>query len=746
MNCQARRAERTKLTRRAPPCPRLARPNGIGFRWLVCEGELMPNFDFTAPDGRSYSVQGPDGSTPEQAFQILQSQIGGGTTAPSSGVSEDNSLVRSAATGVPIIGGALNKLEAGTNAALAPALNRFFKPEDQLSEVPPLPKGYALDRPPLPAGYKLDHAPDIGDDRAATVAGLRGIPIAGAYVDKATAMLNAAAQPYVGAPGMSEAPTYAERVAENEKRVKEGTDAYEKAHPVETTIGKTAVGAGALAPLGATALGARAFGLTGTLPGMMMRGAASGAALGGVDAAARGEDIGQGAEFGLGGGIAGPVIGRAVGKTASAIADRFRPSTATPMNTVRIGNTEIPLSESQVTQNPAASAEEQILLRGGRGDRAQEVAQSHADLQDTRVNQAKDEIGQGLNPAAPTPVTPHAAGEQVASELSQSEQARQAARSIQDAALEAQHGNIAASLDPSGQSATVLPSRAGEIISDAARREAATAATSEQAADQALRAQQQSTRAGLAQGANLTEDTHHAAEITSQAVRNASDAARARTSAAYETMRQLPGEFDPAGFRNAGQSIRRRLSAGESPVYVNSSTPMAEQALGIIDHQVGGARFPNAAEPNRPLVRNQNGSVGPAPRPITPTSVEEVRKQLVGLASDARAGAARSGVQSDVRAMRGVINAFDNHVRDAVRAGGFSGDGPAFLNQLRTARGLHSDYRNTFTSQGGSDKVGRVLEEIIGRDGVGPSYVRIRGQTWWSAGCPSCPEAAPDIR
>jgi hypothetical protein len=232
----------------------------------------------------------------------------------------------------------------------------------------------------------------IGDDRAATVAGLRGIPIAGAYVDKATAMLNAAAQPYVGAPGMSEAPTYAERLAENEKRVKEGTDAYEKAHPIETTIGKTAVGAGALAPLGATALGARALGLTGTLPGMMMRGAASGAALGAADAATRGEDIVPGAEFGLGGGVAAPLIGRAVGKTAAAIADRFRPAATTPMNTVRVGNTEIPLSESQVTQNPAASAEEQILLRGGRGDRAQEVAQGHSALQDTRVNQASTTV------------------------------------------------------------------------------------------------------------------------------------------------------------------------------------------------------------------------------------------------------------------------------------------------------------------------------------------------------------------
>jgi hypothetical protein len=32
-------------------------------------------FDFTSPEGKRYTVQGPHGSTPEQAFQILQTQI-----------------------------------------------------------------------------------------------------------------------------------------------------------------------------------------------------------------------------------------------------------------------------------------------------------------------------------------------------------------------------------------------------------------------------------------------------------------------------------------------------------------------------------------------------------------------------------------------------------------------------------------------------------------------------------------------
>lgn len=35
----------------------------------------MPTFNFTGPDGKTYSVEGPEGSTPEQAFQVLQSQI-----------------------------------------------------------------------------------------------------------------------------------------------------------------------------------------------------------------------------------------------------------------------------------------------------------------------------------------------------------------------------------------------------------------------------------------------------------------------------------------------------------------------------------------------------------------------------------------------------------------------------------------------------------------------------------------------
>ena len=36
----------------------------------------MPSFTFTSPEGKSYTVNGPDGATKEQAFQMLQAQLG----------------------------------------------------------------------------------------------------------------------------------------------------------------------------------------------------------------------------------------------------------------------------------------------------------------------------------------------------------------------------------------------------------------------------------------------------------------------------------------------------------------------------------------------------------------------------------------------------------------------------------------------------------------------------------------------
>lgn len=39
----------------------------------------MPSFEFTSPEGKSYTVEGPAGATKEQAFGILQTRLGGGS-------------------------------------------------------------------------------------------------------------------------------------------------------------------------------------------------------------------------------------------------------------------------------------------------------------------------------------------------------------------------------------------------------------------------------------------------------------------------------------------------------------------------------------------------------------------------------------------------------------------------------------------------------------------------------------------
>lgn len=44
----------------------------------------MPTFEFTSPEGKTYTVQGPEGATQEQAFQILQGQLGAKSSEPRS--------------------------------------------------------------------------------------------------------------------------------------------------------------------------------------------------------------------------------------------------------------------------------------------------------------------------------------------------------------------------------------------------------------------------------------------------------------------------------------------------------------------------------------------------------------------------------------------------------------------------------------------------------------------------------------
>lgn len=150
-----------------------------------------------------------------------------------------------------------------------------------------------------------------GEDVTAGMA-LRGVPVLGAYVPQAEAAIRAAAQPLtgVGQPGA----TYAERYAANLPQRQADYARAEAESPITSEALKFGGGAAALAPLGATALGARALGATGGMASRLGLGAASGAGLAAADAAARGQDPGTAAMIGGGFGAAAPLVGSAASR------------------------------------------------------------------------------------------------------------------------------------------------------------------------------------------------------------------------------------------------------------------------------------------------------------------------------------------------------------------------------------------------------------------------------------------------
>lgn len=211
----------------------------------------------------------------------------------------------------------------------------------------------------------VDDATAVGDSRAAGVNFLRGVPIAGAYADKATAALNAVAQPYVDTPGMSKKGTYKERYEENLKRVKSGVDKWSAEHPIESGVDQFLGGTAALGPVAATGTGARALGLVGnSLLERGALGAASGAAINGLDSLAQsGGDLKQAAGGAAVGSVLGgatPFAARAVGagvnKLLSPAAD-----TATNFLLQKAEQYGIPIRPAQVSTSPFINKLDQMV-------------------------------------------------------------------------------------------------------------------------------------------------------------------------------------------------------------------------------------------------------------------------------------------------------------------------------------------------------------------------------------------------
>lgn len=528
---------------------------------------------------------------------------------------------------------------------------------------------------PAPSAAPQAPAPTYSTADQIVGAAARGVPILGAGDTWMDSMIDALAHPVTGSgePGA----TVMERHAKNLAKKQAAAEAFAREHPVLDTA--AGLGGGALAlggVAGAVPKAAEALGVVGkTLPAMR-NAALSGTAIGTLDAAARGEDPTAGGIEGALTGAGGVLAGKAIGKGYDAV--RRLVSRETPPVQTRfmdVNGTQVPVPESVVTQDPAAASFEERARKGSEGDRAREIATAGDEATRQGMAQANQALLDQMRPGA-EPATPQSAAHAAVDDLVANEQQRAAGEAQRLQGAENARAGIQTGMDP-----TQLPQRPGEPPSN---------------------------------------PFFSGQEVQEGLQRRATGLARMRD-AAYDAVARIPGEFLPGVFRQASNAIRDRLNSGSvaDRVRINpENTPLGQQALNLIDEELGQQRFTNNAARGENVI----GPDGrPQPRPITAADVEEVRKALVQLRRQANnAARAPGGSGQDARAVGRVMDAFDDLVGRGVNAGGFTGDGEAYLGAINRARALHSEFRGTYSKQNGADKVGGTIEDIIGRNGAAP--------------------------
>jgi hypothetical protein len=168
---------------------------------------------------------------------------------------------------------------------------------------------------------------------------------------------------------------------------------------------------------------------------------------------------------------------------------------------------------------------------------------------------------------------------------------------------------------------------------------------------------------------------------------------------AYEFTFTQPGVFDANAFRNTGDFIRQRLTDAAKPVILDDAlTPNAVRALREAEGLGLGAPV------NRALPKDDVLSAGAQPAGVSMQDIDRARRRMLAF-KDAAWGKDRT----DGRAASAVVQAFDDRVEAALRAGLFDGD-PRVLDTLLGARSLHALWRERFGKQ--RDHMGLVNQFI----------------------------------
>lgn len=208
-------------------------------------------------------------------------------------------------------------------------------------------------------------------------------------------------------------------------------------------------------------------------------------------------------------------------------------------------------------------------------------------------------------------------------------------------------------------------------------------------------------------GTVLARTPDEAAQIVSQSVGAADDAARAATNAAYRQFEALPGTFHPASFNNAASELRFRIASPENlerRLSINpEATPTANRVFDELPEIIKGITQRRDPETGRIV----GGEV-----PLTPQRVELVRQWL-----NSELGTAMSlrDKPKDAQAMRRVIDEFDALVARKLRTTFTGGDPTDVVNAIERARALYREHHQDFYSRGSGDKIGPIIQQIIGR-------------------------------
>jgi hypothetical protein len=178
--------------------------------------------------------------------------------------------------------------------------------------------------------------------------------------------------------------------------------------------------------------------------------------------------------------------------------------------------------------------------------------------------------------------------------------------------------------------------------------------------------------------------------VDSAAQRAAQEAqfAKTRSDKAYGLAGNFPGGFDRESITNVGDQIRKNLAVDSKNVGIINNSK-ATEALDALNKTLGVMQ---PIQGGNVLHRDFN-------------AIESARQNLNTILSSA-------STKGDKRAVKKVIDAFDDHIESSINNGLFSGD-PAVLDQWKQARQLYSDYSQKFGIRRSGEASGKLVQDLV---------------------------------